>query len=65
LTPASFAPAAALAAAGALGLAVSPLAAAASHAAVAVLPAAWGATLAGLVLLLPASAPAAAEEVTS
>ncbi|HEX6201714.1 MAG TPA: MauE/DoxX family redox-associated membrane protein [Thermoanaerobaculia bacterium] len=64
LTPASFAPAGALAAAGTLGLAASPLAASASPAAIAVLPAAWGATLAGLVLLLPASAPAAAEAAT-
>jgi hypothetical protein len=56
-TPASFAPAAGLAVAGAAGLAAA-LAPPPLPPALAALGAGWGLTLAGLVLLLPASAPA-------
>lgn len=58
LTPASFAPAAFLAAIGALGLlarqAAAPIALVPAWSGLAI---AWGVTLAGLVLLLPATAP--------
>jgi len=62
LTPASFAPAAALAVTGALGLAATAVGGSLAPAADAwsALAAAWGLTLAALVLLLPASAPGTA-----
>lgn len=72
LTPASFAPAAGLAIAGALGLAAGGagggfaiLPAAPAGSAWSALPAAWGVALVVLVLLLPATAPARAGEVAS
>ena len=59
LTPASFAPAVALAAAGALGLSASLVGGSdpVSGAAWTALPVAWGLALTGLVVLLPATAP--------
>lgn len=67
LTPASFVPAAALAATGALGLAASWVSGGLAPPAVtpwSVLAAAWGVTLVGPVLLLPATAPGMVGEVT-
>jgi hypothetical protein len=63
LTPASFAPAAGLVAAGALGLALSPAGSLDPTAGPAwsMLPVVWGLSLAGLVALLPATAPRSSE----